>query len=395
MDESSNQGMKIIQAHNYYQIKGGEDTVVAAEKALLEENGHTVITYYKRNAEINTYSTFEKLQLIKRTRWSKKTDTEFSALIEKEKPDICHVHNFLPLISPAIFHACQAQNIPVVMTLHNYRLICTNGLFLRNEEVCELCLGKSARQSIAKKCYRNSYVQTYAVAQMLEKHKKMGTWQDKIDQYICLTEFAKSKFEAHGLPSSKLTVKPNFIPQLNVNKPTQSDNYFIYVGRLTKSKGVHLFQELASSLKIPLKLVGEGDLTESLKNIDNIDLLGKQSSEKTLELIAGAKALILPSLWYEGMPMTILEAFALKTPVITSKIGAMESMIQHGKNGLLFQPGSVPELIENLNFARQSVDKMNAIAEAAYADYDQLYSPAANYKQLMAIYTSTIGEKHG
>jgi glycosyltransferase involved in cell wall biosynthesis len=385
--------MKIVQVHNFYKIQGGEATVVGLEKDALEKEGHQIVPYYRNNDEIDQFSSIEKLRLIKQTTWSEKTYTTFREFLQKERPDICHVHNFLPLISPSIFQACYDENVPVVQTLHNYRLICTNGLLLREGKVCELCLGKSAYQAVAKKCYRNSAPQTWAVARMLEKNKTKKTWTEKVDAYLCLTEFAKSKFIAHGIPKEKLLVKPNMAPVPNQIEKTETEPYFIFVGRLTASKGVQLLKEIAPTIAIPIWLVGEGELQGELQGIKNLKILGKQAYQKTLSLIKNAEGLILPSLWYEGMPMTILEAFALKTPVLASNLGAMQSLIRPKENGLLFEPGSTQELIENLNFVLKNKDTMDQITQNAFRDYEEKFSVAPNVKLLTQIYAQVIAKK--
>lgn len=382
--------MKIVQVHNYYQISGGEDTVVAAEKALLESYGHDVIPYYKTNHEIADYSLLKKVKLLHDTTWSQATYADFLIFLKEHQPAVVHVHNFLPLISPSVFYACEKTGIPVVQTLHNYRLICTNGIFQRNGKICEDCLGKAAKGAISKKCYRDSKVQTYAVARMLDKHTAKGTWNQKIDAYICLTDFARDKFIQHGLPAERLFVKPNFIAEKLVASIENPGNYFLFVGRLTASKGAELLKAVAPNSPLPIKLVGEGDLAESLKNIPNLELLGTRSNKETLSLIKHAKALILPSRWYEGMPMTILEAFSLKTPVITSNLGAMKSMIRHRENGLLIDPYSTNQLLAALTTIATDAVFAKEMAIAAYLDYQSLYSPEANYQQLMGIYEKVI-----
>jgi len=385
--------MKILQVHNYYQLSGGEDTVVAHEKALLEENGHEVITFYKHNDEINDYSFFKKIGLLYSTTWSQDTYNEMMEVIRTNRPNVCHVHNFLPLISPSIYKACKDSNVPVVQTLHNYRLICTNGLFLREGKVCEECLGKSAYHSVPKKCYRNSYAQTYTVARMIEKNKADRTWTKLVDAYFCFTEFAKSKFIASGLPDEKLIVKPNFVaaPSTEVTE-NNSSPYLIYVGRLEENKGIHLFMEISHQLDLPLKIVGEGPMEEQLRGLPNIELLGKRPHEEVLQLIQHAKALLFPSLCYEGMPMTILEAFAHKTPVIASNLGAMQTIISHQKNGLLFEANSTEELLSFIQLLLENEEISQEIAETAFADFEHNYSRERNYEMLIECYNTVINK---
>lgn len=381
--------LKILQAHNYYQQAGGEDTVVAQEKALLESNGHEVITYYKNNDVINSIKGVQKIGLLKETTWSRKTYEEVNTILKQDKIDLCHVHNTLPLISPSIYYACKDNKVPVVQTLHNYRLICTNGLLMREGRICEDCLGRSAYGAISKKCYRNSAIQTYAVARMLQKNKRMGTWSSQVDAYLCLTEMARQKFIEHGLPRDKLIVKPNFI-KVDVEPTETKSNYLLFAGRLTSSKGVELIKSVAKKVDYPIKMVGDGELSPIFKNSPNVELLGKRSHNETLNLIKNAKALLFPSLWYEGMPMTIIEAFALKTPVIASDLGAMSSMIKDGANGLLFNPQKIDSFENKIRYSLNNEVQMNKLANNAFNDYKNYYSSDANYDMLMNIYSNLI-----
>jgi len=383
--------MKIIQAHNFYQYSGGEDTVVANEKELLEDNGHDIIPFYKDN-DLLKGSLKEKVKLIKNTNWSKSTFDEIDVLLQKTKPDVCHIHNFLPLISPSIYDACIKNNVPIVQTLHNYRLICTNGLFYRKGGVCEDCLGKSPMGAVLKRCYRNSIPQTFIVANMLQKHNNQKTWSIKVDRFICLTDFAKEKFVQHGLPESKFMVKPNFVPyQQPIEK---KEDYLIYVGRLEKEKGVELLFETAASINIPIKVVGEGSLSKQLSQFSNIELIGKKNHSEALDFIANARALLFPSTLYEGMPMTILEAFSLKTPVIASDIGAMRSIIKHQKNGLLFKNNSTNDLIEAVKFIFDNEKKIKEISNSAFEEFKLKYSKEANYEVLISLYQELVDSKN-
>ena len=376
--------MKILQVHNYYQSSGGEDTVVASEKALLEENGNEVITYSRHNNEIEDYSLLQKLNLIQNATWSKRSYQDAKKIIQEQKPDICHIHNFFPLISTSIYQACKELSVPVVQTLHNYRLICTNALFLKEGKVCELCLNKSAYTSIKHKCYRGSYLQTFTVARMIEQNKKAKTWETKVDAFLCFTEFAKSKFIQQGIPSEKIHIKSNFVEHPSSELPKPSRDYFVYVGRLEENKGILLLKKVANKLKLPIKLIGEGDLDKEFKNEPNIQLLGKKSHNETLEYIRNAKALLFPPLCYEGMPMTRLEAFARKTPVIASNMGAMQAMIEHNQNGLLFEPNSAEDLLK-------CIDEIKPLlSQNAFDTYLSKYSKEANYNTLINTYKTAI-----
>lgn len=377
--------MKILQVHNYYQIRGGEDSVVENEKSLLEKNGHEVITYYKHNNSIETNGVLNKYILFKSTIWSEATYKEITDLISETNPDICHIHNFLPIISPSVFQACKDSQVPVVQTLHNYRLMCTNGLLMRENEICEICIGNTPFKSVAKKCYRNSYSQTFTVARMMQKQD----WNKLSDGFICFTEFAKSKFVEHGIRPEKIFIKPNHVqtPESEVETKSNQPPYLIFVGRLDKSKGLETIIEISPQLPITLKIVGDGPLKDRVSNLPNVEYLGKLPNSETQQLVRNAEALIFPSIWYEGMPMTILEAFANKTSVIASKLGAMESIITDQVNGLLFDHQSSTDLLNKVTFLLSN-NKVNlAISNQAFESFKSYYSEDGCYQNLLNIYT--------
>ena len=229
--------MKILQVHNYYQYSGGEDAVLENEFKLLTNRGHTVKQYKRDNKEINSFSFIKRLKNVGETRYSKKTYEEIKSLLKEFQPDVCHVHNTLPLISPSVYFGCNEMNIPVVQTLHNYRLLCSNAYLFRSGKVCEECIGNSLYHSVKYGCYRNSKMQTLVLANIIEHHKKKGTWQNKIDAYIALTQFSKNKFVEGGLPEEKIFIKPNFLyadPGLDYTQ----QNYFFFAGRLDIQKGI-------------------------------------------------------------------------------------------------------------------------------------------------------------
>lgn len=380
--------MKIAQVHNFYQQSGGEDTVVFNEKNLLEENGHQVIPFYKSNSSIPELPIHKKVGLIKSTSYSTKSYTEFKDFLIKNKPDICHVHNTLPLITPSIYKACNDLNIPVIQTLHNYRLICVNGLFLRNGTVCEDCLCKSPKAGVKNKCYRNSHIQSYAVAKMLVKSRKSNVWSEKIDRYLCLTPFARSKFIKHGLPESKLFIKPNFTKEL---APTsKKDGSLLFVGRLETEKGIELIIELAKQTDNKIKVIGSGKFSAQIQALENIEYLGQLTNEETIKQIQKAKLLLFPSVWYEGMPMTILEAFSAKTAVLASDLGAMASLIEHNKTGYLFNPNSVSDFSAQIEKALSSDEKREIIAQNGHKEFENKFNKSSNYNLLISNYREVI-----
>ena len=383
--------MKILQIHNKYRQQGGEDVVYDAEKDLLENHGHTVIRYERNNKEIDEFSLFKKGTLLWATNWSKKSYAELNNLINKAKPDICHVHNFLPLISPSVYYACKHNKIPIVQTLHNYRLLCSNAYLFRNGKVCEECIGHSLYHSVKYGCYRGSKIQTFALARMVEKHKKRGTWKNIVDAYICLTEFTKKKFIQGGLPQNKLYVKPNFMHDFNKINSDRQD-YFFSIGRLDETKGIKtLISAFRKFNSTKLKVAGTGPLAKLLsEETNNIEYIGQQQHSKILELLSRSIALVFPSVWYEGMPMSIVEAFAYSKPVIASRLGAMSEMIENGKTGLLFEPGSAEDLSQKIKWAYEHKEEMKQMGINARKVYEEKYTAERNYSLLMDIYKKAI-----
>lgn len=384
--------MKILLFHNKYQLAGGEDTVLENEKALLKANGHSVELYARHNDEIKEFPLIKKLSLIANTTHSDSSYTDIKKAINRFKPDICHVHNFFPLISPSVFKACKALNIPVVLTLHNFRLLCPGAYLYKDGVVCTECIEKkSTYNALNYGCYRSSKVQTYTVARMIEKNKRNGTWQKAIDAYIPLTDFAKETFGKAGFPIEKFYTKPNFLfkaPTPEFNKK----NRFLFVGRLDETKGVDVLLLAEKDLQnTTLFIAGDGPLKSKAQECKGY--LGPQKKEDVYQHMQNATAIIFPSKWYEGMPMTIIEAFACGTPVIASNLGAMKEMVEDGKTGLLFEPGNPEDLASKIIWAQKNPEKMIEMGKNARKKFEADYTADANYNRLMEIYAIAINNK--
>jgi glycosyltransferase involved in cell wall biosynthesis len=384
--------MKILQVHSKYKKRGGEETVVAEEKSVLEANGDEVIQYLKDNAETDRYSTLELIKLSLRQRKNNEAVTELKKLVKEEKPDICHVHNVYPLISPAIYKVCQELNVPVIQTLHNYKMLCTNSLFFREGEVCELCMNKSLVNSLKYRCYKNSLVATAVQADTIQYHRRKGTWQNQVDTYVCLTEFHRQKMIEGGLPEQKIVVKPNFTRE--IRKEIRYEDYFLFVGRLDESKGLaDLLKLFRSCTESQFVLIGESDRPDELSQFANVKYLGPQSREVVLEHISQCKAVVFPSKYYEGMPMVILEAFSLQKAVIARNVGAMSSMIRNHENGVSYND---PQgLIDGVNMLEKQSELAQNLGQNAHQDYLNLYSVEQGYKNLKNLYQSVLEKKHG
>lgn len=382
--------MNILMVHNYYQIPGGEDTVVRNEKALLEQNGCRVFLYTRHNSEIDQFSVWRKLLLSFTSIFSLKTYREIKKIIQQEKIDIVHVHNTLSLISPAVYYAALHENVPVVQTVHNYRLICPGAMLYRNGKVCTDCIEGGLRCALAHQCYRNSQVQTFVSTMVLWLHRKLGVYR-KI-YYICLTDFNRRKLLESGkkkrilFDEQKMYVKPNFTDFADEYKPySERKRQFVYVGRLDCLKGIRLLLKQWENIPEKLIVCGTGPEEEWCrrfcleKHMEQVELRGQLKHEKIMELIGESEALIFPTQWYEGQPMTIIESFAAGTPVIGTAIGNVAEMIEDGKTGILVDL--------KLNGLAGALRQLNAeMCEFCRGEYERKYTQQANYMRFQEIW---------
>jgi glycosyltransferase involved in cell wall biosynthesis len=382
--------MRILVVHNYYQYSGGEEQVYRAEAKLLESHGHEIYHYTLHNDQISQMSS---ISLLTKTVWNQQAYQELRSLIRKEQIQIAHFHNTFPLVSPSAYYACKAEGVLVIQTCHNYRLVCPNGMFLRKGQVCEDCLGKFVPlPSIHYQCYRGSRSASIGVAAMLTMHRLARTWTRNVDAYVALTEFARQKLIQGGISSEKIVVKPNFInPDPGVGDG--KGGYALFVGRLSQEKGIDLLLSSWQHLdqKIPLKIVGDGPLAETVAAASNetsgISWLGKKSSEDVYALMKRALFLIFPSRWYEGLPRTIIESFAVGTPVIAPNLGSMSSLVTSGETGLHFQAGNKEDLIAKVEWAANNPDTMLQLRQRARDQFLQEYTAEVSYRKLLSIYT--------
>ncbi|NBC05267.1 MAG: glycosyltransferase [Bacteroidetes bacterium] len=393
--------MNILQVHNRYKITGGEWTVLNQEYDLLKKK-HTINQLIVDNTE-ELDTLFNKLKLIFTTHYNRKSREMVREKIRKSGAEIMHVHNFFPLLSPSIFEASGEEGVPSVMTLHNYRLIYPNGYLMHDGNIDERTIHGSAYSCVLEGVYRNSMLQTAVVAHMIEYHRKRDTWAKKVDCLICLTEFAKAKFVEAGIPAEKMRVKPNFVDDAFRGKNLsemidQKDDYYLFIGRISEEKGirtlVNAWNTWKSATSPQLFILGEGPLKKELqkKSQDNtkISWLGFVERSRVLETLSKAKALIFPSEWYEGMPMTIIEAYSAATPVISTNIGSQGEIVHHKRTGLHFEPGKEQSLVEALEQFESMKNEHKDMSLAARREYEEKYTPEVNREKLLSLYRELI-----
>lgn len=387
----------ILLVHNYYRIPGGEDTVVANEKALLKKQGHAVYSYTRNNAEIQENGLISKVKLAFTSVFSWKTYKEVKSLIREKHIQIVHVHNTLSLISPSVYYAAFSCHIPVVQTLHNFRMVCPNGLLFRQGKICEECIEKGLGCALKHKCYRDSFLQTFVSCAILKIHRFFETY-GKVN-YIALTEFNKEKLlevnrKNRILPADKIWIKPHFTFSFPIEIPKEEINQFLYVGRLEEEKGIRFLLESWRDLsEYTLVICGTGSNEVWCRQyidahgMNNVHLLGQQPPETVRELMARSQALIFPSLLYETFGMTIMESFSVGTPVIVNDLGNGAALVEEGVNGYHYARNS-KESLGNIVRHFVPLDRQRIKSE-----FLQNYGEEKNYQMLKQIYDTLTGQK--
>ena len=373
--------------HNTYQQRGGEDHAVEAEVLLLRTRGHAVELYVRHNDELREMSA---LAAARNTVWSSRTQSDLARLIAAFRPDLVHAHNTFALVSPSVYVAVSRARLPVVQTLHNFRLLCLQAMFLRNGQVCEDCLGRAPWRGVLHRCYHGSAPRSAVLAGMIILHRAIGTYQTKVSRYIALTSFSRSKFIAGGLPAARIAVKSNFadVPSLH---PGQSRSGGLFVGRLSPEKGTHVLARAAAIRQSGVvDVLGAGPSRLELEAVPGMRVLGWQPQEGVYARMREASYLVVPSIWYEGFPLTVVEALANGLPVIASRLGALPELVRDGETGLLFEPGNADDLAAKMAWAEGHPDEMLRMGRAARQEYENKYTPARNYEALMSIYRAAM-----
>lgn len=383
--------MKVLQVHNQYRVYGGEDAMLDLEANLLRQHGHEVERFTVSNKTVEKPSLRTGVETI----WSHRSKRDLSRALSDVKPDLMHVHNTFPLLSPSVYWA--AGSVPVVQTLHNYRLACVNASLLRDGHPCELCVGrKISWPGVRHRCYRGSAPASGAIAAMQAAHRAIGTFRNKVDAYITLTEFARSVMVRDGLPEELVHVKPNFVldPMESLEDSPKRRDRITFVGRLSHEKGVDLLIDAWSRLRpsqTRLAIAGDGpertELERRSRGLRGVEWLGWLDRGEVLHETLGSRFVVLPSKWYEGFPMVVVEALSTGTPVIGPAHGGFPEVISHGETGFLFKPGDPESLAEQLSAAANTTEeRWRSMSEKARETYLARYTPETNYETLMEVY---------
>lgn len=368
------------------------------ERNLLLENGFEVFSYEKHNDDLSEVGLVDKLQVAKNCVWNSTAYSEVRESIREFKPHVAHFHNTFPQMSPSVYQACKDEGVPVVQTLHNYRLVCPGALLSREGRPCELCLDGSLVHALRYRCYRDSLPATGTLVSMLSLNRVKGSYEKNVDRYIALTRFAKSRMIKGGLPEPRISIKPNFLVDQSRRFDARAEDrsYVVFVGRLDRSKGVHTLLEAWKLLPdVPLKIIGDGPdrkQLEALVKKENlqVEFTGFLDKQDILDFVSKAVFQCVPSEWYEGFPMVMLEAFSMGTPILASSIGSVDEIVEDGKTGLKFSVGDAQDLAKKAAQMWIDRDTTSTQGEEARMTYENFYTPKKNIEALRGIYESAI-----
>jgi glycosyltransferase involved in cell wall biosynthesis len=388
--------MRILIFHNWYQQAGGEDSVVRAEMELLGAHGHDVALLDADNKAISGLGS--KVRTATNVAHSREAYDHVRGELRRVRPEIVHVHNFFPLLTPAVLDACRDAEVPIVHTLHNFRLLCPAATMLRDGRPCELCVTGSTLSAIRYRCYRDSYAGSAAVAWMVSVHRRLMTFQRKVDRFIALTEFEKTVFARAGFPAERMTVRPPGTrdpgtPYGDRRRTPRGDDprYALFLGRLSSEKGIATLLKAWRDVPLELRIAGEGPLVHAVRAAhrdprERVRYLGLLTPEQVSMQLHGALFLVMPSECYESFGMVAVEAFSHGVPVIASHLGAMAEIIDEGVNGLLFEPANPRALAAKATWLGANLEERETMGLAARATYGATFTEAHSYDRLLRIY---------
>jgi glycosyltransferase involved in cell wall biosynthesis len=388
--------MKILQVHNFYRTRGGECGVVDAEKRLLESHGHTVTQFVADSNTLDKMTFSKKASIFLQIPSNSEIALRLKSCISEHRPDLAHVHNVFPMLSPSVYVALRRDSIPVVQTVHNYRFLCPNGLFYVNGKICEACQVKGYWEAVRNRCMHGSIATSALYAAAIAWGWHSGAFRSCVDLYVVLNAFVAEKLMAGGVPAEKIRVCGNFVSDF-AESPVAKKPYALYLGRLSSEKGLFTLIAAARSVpELPLKIAGtgplEGDLRRAVREpgMEHIELIGHVSGESKRRLIAEALYTVVPSEWYENFPLSVVESLALGTPVIASRIGGLPELIKHEHTGLLFPAGDMRALAECLRRIIHQASDIGEMAANALATAREQFSPQRHLEQLLTIYADAV-----
>ena len=395
--------MRVLLIHNRYRQYGGEDAVAEAEADLLRSNGVQVFSLNSGNDVDPNVRITGTLALALDSHWSRTSYRRVRDICRDFRPDVAHVHNFWMRLTPSVHAACRDAGVPTVQTLHNFRLFCTNAQFQRNGHICQDCLGKLPWRGVVRRCYRGSFWASAAVGRMIAAGRMRGVWTEQVRAFIALSQHSRRLFIGGGIPEDRIHVKPNFIEdRVNAVIPPSHSRQFLFIGRLSEEKGAATLLSGWAAAGLPdarLTIVGDGPerarLEEQARRLrlgNAVRFAGRVSPPEVFALLGFARAVVMPSLFYECFPRTLVEAMCAGRPVIASTTGALDELVS-GDMGLHFEPMDAPALGQALRRLYENPALADQLGAAARSAYLARYTPEKNFKRLKEIYEFAMGSE--
>ncbi len=388
--------MKVLQVHNFYKIRGGECSVVDAERALLESHGHEVMTYYRDSRDIDNLGMLDKARMLLSVPYNKSVEKDLVVAVRKNRPDVAHVHNVFPMLTTALYKALNSCGVPVVQTIHNFRFLCPNGQFYVHGHICEDCQKQSYFSAVKKKCMQDSVPVSAVYAAAISHAWRSRILPNSIDRYIALNQFFAQRLIDAGVPSSRVRILGNFIAESEVSVSPKL-GYVLYLGRLSKEKGLRTLLAAWEHIEgVTLKIAGSGPMSQEIegliahRQLENVQLLGHVSGDEKQNLIKHAICMVVPSEWYENFPISVVEAMSLGTPVVASNIGGLPEMVEHEKTGLIFEPGNRVALEAALYAIIMDQEMAGRLAVNSLGAARDLFGSRKHYDGLMNVYTEAV-----
>lgn len=385
--------MKVLIVHNYYIHRAGEAQSVLRDKELLESYGHTVLLYTKDNQILLQQSIWKRFFLFFTMLFSWSSFRDIKKIAREERPDAAHIHNVYPLISPSVYWALKKFRIPILQILHNYRFFCPNGQLLdQDKKICEKCRDGNLGPAVRGRCYRDSSFQTMALVLCLKLHRGLGTFR-KIDRYLAPSVFMRRKMIEAGFPPDRVLVNRHHLDLSQFAPSLAHGGYAVYMGRLSREKGIPMMLEaFAVPPPITLHILGDGPLKNQLQEqilaqeLLHIQVHGFIDSSQRFDWLKNAAFLVFPSEWYENAPFTLIESMALGVPAVASRIGGITEIIEHGKTGLLFEPGNGNELQTRIRELYNNAELLSDMRKQARLKAEREYSREQAYASLRSVY---------
>ncbi|MFI6721273.1 glycosyltransferase [Kribbella sp. NPDC050470] len=386
--------MRVAMLHNRYRTgqPSGENTVVAQTVDLLGNSGHDVDLYVRNSDDIAGLARKDRALLPFRSVWSYSAERDLTVLLQEQRPDVVHVHNTFPLFSASVLRAAHRLNLPVVATLHNFRLMCANAVLQRDGRPCESCIGKIPWSGVRHGCYRESRVQTLPLATSIGVHHKLRTWQRYVTTLIAPSEFVRGRFVAGGYDPDQIVVKPHAVPHSGLVREGPGEAV-VFLGRLVEDKGfADLLQAWDSSLGT-LVVIGDGPLRAEAEaraaRDSSIQVKGQLPWAEGMELLRSARVAVVPARSYETFGLVVVEAFAHGVPVVASRLGALAELVDDGETGALTEPGDPEGLRKAIGLVGDPVTSV-AFGERARQVYLDRFTPERDLVGTERIYSDAI-----